>query len=266
MADQPTDIANDSHERSLLDTVFKLPGAAALSARLGRSELRRRLLHMVPGLLPFVLWVYPHEYPWTDETPIRVWVAGLAIILAFYGLRHFREIARSGEGSGDTSVLGYSFSVLGALAIAPDNPEITLIVLVILAFGDGSATLGGMLMKGPTLFWNRAKTWAGLISFWVVGTLFAAVVYWGEVVPQISWETAFRHAGLIVICAAFAESLPLRMNDNLRVGIATLIASLAVIAGEYRPVKMLIVATVVLLIVHHLQRRRLNAAADSNGD
>ena len=263
MADQPTDMANDAHEWSLLDTVFKLPGAAILSAKLGPAELRRRMLHMVPGLLPFILWVYPHGYPWSDETPIRVWIAGLAIIIAFFGLRNFRSFARSGEANGDTSVLGYSFSVLGALAIAPENPEITLIVLVILAFGDGSATLGGMLLKGPKLFWNRDKTWAGLASFWVVGTLFAAVVYWGEVVPQISWETAFRHAALIAGCAAVAESLPLRMNDNLRVGIATLIASLAFIAGEYRPVKMLIGASVVLLIVHHLQRRRGSAAVES---
>ena len=244
-----------SVRHSPLDVVFRLPGAAWASGRLGQSELRRRLLHMLPGLLPVLLWLYPHEYPnW--EPQIRIWVAGLAMLLAFFGLKHFQAVARNGESAGLGSVLGYAFAVLGSLAIAPQHPEYSLIVLTILAFGDGSATLGGMLIGGPRLFWNRDKTWAGLLCFTACGTLVASVVYWGEVRPTPAWGEALFVGGIIAVSAAVAESLPLRMNDNFRVGIVTMVACFAVVEQEFRPLKMLCVATVVLLIAARIKSRR----------
>lgn len=244
-----------SVRRNPLDLVFRLPGAAWAAGRLGQAELRRRLLHMLPGLLPLLLWLYPHQYPdW--EPQIRIWVAGLAMLLAFFGLKHFQSVARNGESAGLGSVLGYSFAVLGSLAIAPQHPEYSLIVLTILAFGDGSATLGGMLIGGPRLFWNRNKTWAGLLCFAACGTIVASLAYWGEVRPTPAWQDALVIGGIIAAAAALAESLPLSMNDNFRVGIVTMVACFAVIEQEYRPLKMLCVATVVVLIAACVRARR----------
>jgi dolichol kinase len=244
---------------SPLDFVFRLPGARAIAGRMGRAELRRRLLHMTPGLLPLLLWAYPHSYPdW--ELPVRVWVCGLAIALAFFGLNRSREVLRDGETGWTDSVLWYSFSVIGALAIAPLHPEYCLMVLGILAFGDGSATLGGKMLGGPRLFWNRDKTWAGLLCFWTCGTVVATLAYWGEVKPQQAFWAAAGIAAMVTAAAALAESLPLKLNDNLRVGIATLVACETVIGGNKHALRMLIVGSIVVSLIS-LWRRRHPAGA-----
>lgn len=251
---------SDGTGRSPLDVVFRLPGTRQIAGHMGQAELRRRLLHMTPGLLPLALWLYPHSYPnW--EFPVRVWVCGLAMGLAFFGLKHFREVARAGETGGIDSVLGYSFSVLAGLAINPAHPEYCLIVLAILAFGDGSATLGGKLLGGPRLFWNRDKTWAGLLSFWICGSIVATLAYWGEVRPQPALMSAVWIAALVTAAAALAESLPLKLNDNLRVGIATLVACETVIARDPHALRMLVVGTAAIWLVGWWRRRKPTSIA-----
>ncbi|MFO1092065.1 MAG: hypothetical protein U0992_01975 [Planctomycetaceae bacterium] len=240
--------------RSPLDFVFRVPGAQVLSGRIGRAELRRRLLHMTPGLLPLLLWFYPHSYPdW--ELPVRVWVCGLAIGLVFFGLKRVGEVSRDGETDWSDSVLWYSFSVIAALGIAPLHPEFSLMVLAILALGDGSATLGGKLIGGPRLLWNRDKTWSGLICFWVVGTLFSACIYWMEV-PNVHIGAAFVIAAQVTAAAAVAESLPLKLNDNMRVGIATLVACETVVAHDPHALRMLVVFSTIAWLIMLWRRRR----------
>jgi dolichol kinase len=243
----------DGAQHTPFDVALRLPGAAALARRLGIPEFRRRLLHMLPGLLPFVLWAYPHDRTW--ELPVRVWVVGLTVLLAYFGIKHFNAMLREGE-RGSESILAYAISVLASLAIAPENPEFTLIVLVILAFGDGSATLGGMLIGGPKLLWNRDKTWAGLLAFWIVGTLMATIVYHGEL-TDVTWRTAVLFGAGVAACAAVAESLPLKFNDNFRVGIATLIGCFVIARGDYRLLLMVSVASTVAFLV----MRKLRHAA-----
>ncbi|MBL8851525.1 MAG: hypothetical protein JNG89_17710 [Planctomycetaceae bacterium] len=251
----------DSRSHSPLDLVFSIPGSQAIAGRMGRAELRRRLLHMTPGLLPLLLWLYPHSYPdW--ELPVRVWVCGLAIGLAFFGLRRAREVERAGEGSSgwNDSVLWYSFSVMGALAIAPQHPEFCLMVLTILALGDGSATLGGKLIGGPRLFWNRDKTWAGLLCFWIAGSVVSGLVYWSEV-PHAQFADSLRIAAIITAAAALAESLPLKLNDNLRVGLATLVACEQTIGGDPHALRMLIVGSTVFGLISLWRRRNPSPGA-----
>ena len=223
---------------------LRMPGVSRVAARIGMPELRRRLLHMLPGLLPLVLWVYPHERMW--ELPVRVWVVGLVMLVVTFGMKSFGSMLRPGE-SGASSVLNYGFCVLGSLAIAPEHPEFTLIVVVLLAFGDGSATLGGMLIGGPRLFWNRDKSWAGLACFFVAGTVTAAVVYWGEV--EVSWSDAFALGAAVALCAALAESLPVRLDDNLRVGIAAITACFVIVDHNFQLLIMMSVASVVGFLI-----------------
>jgi dolichol kinase len=240
----------DIAQRTPFDVALRLPGAAALARRLGMPEFRRRLLHMLPGLLPFVLWAYPHDRLW--ELPVRVWVVGLTVLLAYFGIKHFNAMLREGE-RGSESILAYAISVLASLAVAPENPEFTLIVLVILAFGDGSATLGGMLIGGPKLLWNRDKTWAGLLSFWIVGTLMSTIVYHGEL-AGVTWRNAALFGAGVAACAAVAESLPLRFNDNFRVGIATLVGCFVIAKDDYRLLLMVSVASIVAFLVMRKSR------------
>lgn len=241
----PTESTSDfgadvEENRTPLDALARLPVAAQIVNRIGIHEFRRRLLHMLPGLLPFVLWAYPHEQIW--ELPVRVWIVGLVAVIVTFGMRNFGSMLREGE-SGAASVLYYGLCVLGSLAVAPLHPEFMLIVVVLLAFGDGSATLGGLLLGGPKLFWNRKKSWSGLACFFACGTLTATVVYWGEV--DVTWQAAFLVGAGVAGCAAVAESLPIRLDDNLRVGIAAITACFVIVEHNYQLVIMVSVASLV---------------------
>jgi len=191
---------------------------------LSSSEVNRRLLHMSPGLLPFLLWAIPHQDPWG---PALVNVV-VALFVAIVGLAVTRPqlFARPGERDFRPSVLGYALPIFAALSLCRGREEIGLMTLVVLAWGDGSATLGGMLLGGRPLPWNPSKTWAGTLCFVACATPIAALVYWGEARPTVEFGSALLIALGTCAVSAVVESVPLRMNDNLRVG-----ATAAILGG-----------------------------------
>jgi dolichol kinase len=191
---------------------------------------------MLPGLLPFLDWPLAvwHPMPQLLVPVVSVIIVGLAAAV----LHGFCRIDRAGENKQDAlaAVLGYAGSVLATLFLFPSHSELAFTVLAVLAFGDGSATFVGLLLGGPRLSWNPKKTVSGTLCFLFVGTLMATLTYWGQanthLAPMhapITLAIAFLCAFPAVLLGAFAESLPLRMNDNARVGIA---ASLGVIAAQ----------------------------------
>ena len=189
--------------------------------RLGPRELKRRLWHMTPGLLPFVLWALPHTDPLTPG-----WLLYLAmncITLAIAGCYFGRTFSRPMERNCLCSSIGYSMLVMLAVLLFPGQLEIGMAVFAIIAFGDGSATLGGLLLKGPTLPWNRHKTWAGSLCFLLGGVPMAALYYWGEARSGVSWDVALLCAGTAAVVSALAESVSSRINDNIRVGVTALL-------------------------------------------
>ncbi len=186
--------------------------------RLGPREAKRRLWHMVPGLLPFVLWVLPHTDPLTTG-----WLNYLAmhfIPLAAAGCYWGRTFSRPRERNCICSSIAYSALVLLAILLFPGQLEIGMAVIAIIAFGDGSATLGGLLLKGPT---NRHKTWAGSLCFLLGAIPMATLYYWGEGRPGVPWHVALLCAGTAAIVSAIAESVSSRINDNIRVGVTALV-------------------------------------------
>ena len=185
--------------------------------RLPAHEWRRRLIHMSPGLLPALLWFIPHPDPlaWYSQIAISVVILGMSI----FALRHARLFVRPHETGWATSVISYAVITLALLVGFPSRPEMGLAVTVIIAFGDGAATLGGLLVQGPRLPWNRQKSWAGLAAFLVISIPAASVVYWGEARPDVSMLVAVACAGPAALAASLAETLPVRLNDNVRVGV-----------------------------------------------
>jgi dolichol kinase len=195
---------------------------------------------MLPGLLPLLLWVVPHPHPWLVTLVVAVAIVAAAIATFV----QFHCMQREGEGRNDclVAVVGYAGSVLAALLLFAPHVEVAFLVLGVLAFGDGSATLGGLLFGGRRLPWNHTKTVVGTACFLFVGAPMAAVLYrvdahthWaaaaGHDVALDSHPTPFVVAIAIALvttgAAAIAESLPSRTNDNLRVGVvAALSASL----------------------------------------
>jgi dolichol kinase len=194
--------------------------------RLGARELKRRLLHTSPGFLPFLLWAIPHDPP--SSLRFLCVISGLIVALAGVAYYHFGRVQRTSERSRDMmgAVFGYATVVLVTMLVCPQHVEIAFAALAVLAFGDGSATLGGMLMPGRRLPWNSKKTIMGTICFVLVATPMAAVIYWGQAhdfyetanVPHVGWAMALLGALAAAVAAALVESLPVRTNDNLRVG------------------------------------------------
>lgn len=186
-------------------------------SRLPPREWRRRLIHMSPGLWPPILWLIPHPdpLPWYSLAVISAVVVGMSVC----ALRHARLFERPDETGWATSVISFGVITLTLLLAFPSRPEIGLAVTVIIAFGDGAATLGGLLVQGPRLPWNAEKSWAGLATFLLVSVPTASIVYWGEARPDITLIAALACVGPAASAAAVAETLPVRVNDNIRVGL-----------------------------------------------
>jgi dolichol kinase len=168
-------------------------------------------------MLPSLFLVIPHDDPlsWNVKLPILVVTLGLAL----FSLLKARLFARCGEQGWVCSVVSYAVITLGLLMALPSQPELGLVVTIIIAFGDGSATLAGMLARGRKLPWNNAKSWVGLVAFLLCSIPLATLVYWGESRPGVSFQVALACVVPAALAAALAETLPTRMNDNIRVGL-----------------------------------------------
>lgn len=204
------------------------PVLGGLLSRLGRTEWRRRIWHMAPGLLPPLLWPIPHNDPVSPTLTVLLFVLIGGIATAIF-LR-YRSIERTpGSEQGRNCVLGYAGTILAAIVLFPSALEISMAIAAILAFGDGSATLGGKLLGGPSLPWNREKTWSGFLAFLIAGIPTATLMYWFEahnveaLGPPLQFGPALACCGIAVLAAALAESLKSRIDDNLRVGLAALV-------------------------------------------
>ena len=207
---------------------------ATLAGRLTPHEWRRRLVHMSPGLIAVLLPMIPHADPLAMYSRIVL----LAVIggTSLFALKREAMFRRNGDGKRGwaTSVISYGVITLSLLLALPAQPEIGMAVTMIIAFGDGSATLAGMLVRGRKLPWNRDKSWAGLAAFLLCAIPLATLVYWAEARPGVALSLACACVAPAVLMAALAESLPLRINDNIRVGVTaglTMLATHAMFVG-----------------------------------
>ena len=195
---------------------------------ISRKELKRRMWHMLPGLLPIISWIVPHKDPLSPT--FKLIAAGVMAGLCFALFRSFHTIVRKGERNPTSAVFGYAGAVLATLLLFPAQAELGMTVLVVLAFGDGSATLGGMLFPGPRLPWNADKTWSGLLCFLFIGAPLASLAYWAEAQPYATFDIAAICGCSAIVTAAIAESIKSQINDNIRVGVVAA-AAVAVTHG-----------------------------------
>lgn len=176
----------------------------------------RKLLHISPGLLAFVLPLIPHEKPLSFQSLCEITLI-TAILTGLY-IAVKRYVERPNEADFYLTTLSYPAAVLGTLFAFPAAPELAAVVLVVIAFGDGSAYLVGTTIGGRRLPWNPEKTWAGTVAFVVVGGLLATLAYLGEANPGTTLIAALCCGGGAAVAAAIVESLPVRLSDNVRVG------------------------------------------------
>lgn len=204
-----------------------------------RGEILRKAIHMTPGTLPFVLFLYPHPrvLPWDSLLILTVLTA---ILTAVY-IASKKIVRRPQENDFYSTCLSYPACILAMLLLFPQHPEFTCVVVVVLGFGDASACIGGNLFGGRRLPWNPKKTWAGTISFILTAAPIATLAYFLESnTPALAYwgggggctiplGMAALCATTATVTAAVAESWPTSLTDNLRVGVA---ASVAVTAAH----------------------------------
>lgn len=188
---------------------------------LKRAELHRRLWHMLPGLLPFILSA-ERPLPWN----FLAMVAGITVLLSLGALLCYRTFARDGEKKWALNSMSYAAIALPPLFLFRSHPEVTAVVVTVLAFGDGSATLFGLLFGQRVLPWNTSKTWAGFFGFFLGAFPVATLAYWKAAEPSVPLTVAMMCALPAVMIAQFAESMSIRGTDNFRVGGAALVGVL----------------------------------------
>ena len=185
---------------------------------LDSREVARKLWHMTPGALILVLPLVRNYEPSASHLPALIVV--FTAILLVLSLVYAKRFTRPGEQSWATSVWAFAATALVPLIAFPDHAELALTALVILAFGDGAAALGGMALRGRTLPWNPKKTVAGTLSFILCAAPCATWIYWGISNPHVSFEIALISGIAAAAVAAVAESIQSSINDNIRVGTA----------------------------------------------
>jgi dolichol kinase len=191
-----------------------LNSGLALDAR----EVARKLWHMVPGALIMGLPLLRPDGPILSHLPaVVVFFTAVLFVLSFV---HSKRFTRPGERDWGTSVAAFAATALLPLILIPSHVEIALTAIVVLAFGDGAAALGGMRLRGPTLPWNEKKTVAGTLSFILCAAPCAIWTFWGISNPHVPIEIALISGVAVAAVAAVSESIRSSINDNIRVGAA----------------------------------------------
>jgi uncharacterized protein (TIGR00297 family) len=179
------------------------------------SERARKVVHMAMGAFALTL-----RY-------LTSWQAAVlaATALAFNLLvlpRVARQLYRPTDHARrfPAGIIFYPLSVLLLILVFPSRLDIVAATWGILAFGDGMATLVGMTFGRRRIPWNRDKSITGSIAFVVCGGIAGAFLAWwcrpGVIPPAFMWFSI--GAPLVAaLVAAFVETIPVRLDDNLSV-------------------------------------------------
>ena len=179
------------------------------------NETLRKSIHIAFGFGAIALyWV-----PWR----IAAIVCAIAVLGNWLLLHRVfgKGVARHERGY-DQGIILYPLAV-GVLIVTFNwHIELAAIAWVILAFGDGFATLIGRAVPIARLPWNRTKSWGGVIAFLIAGSVAAVGITFLFGRPSI------RVAMIAVVVSAIIESLPSGVDDNITIPVAAG-ATLAVI-------------------------------------
>ena len=143
--------------------------------------------------------------------------AGGAILFNLFVLpRLAPSLFREGERRAPwrSGIVIYPIAVLLLVLLFHRRMEIVAAAWGIMAAGDSAAGWIGRRLGRRPIPWNRAKTAEGSIAFALAAWLFswAVLVFMGRAAAE-----AAVLAGAVSLFAAFMESLPWRLDDNLTV-------------------------------------------------
>jgi len=200
-------------------------------ARASHSETARQWVHVGSGLFALLLRVLNG---WQAATLAFAALVFNALLLPrFGGKRLYRPVDH--DRGFPLGILLYPLSVLMLTLAFPTRLDIAAAAWGILAFGDGFATLVGRSRREGTAVsavpsdripWNPDKSWAGTIAFVVCGGLAAVALAWWTrpsiaPLPPMAFTIAAPLAAAVI--AAFVETIPIRLDDNISVPLAAAI-------------------------------------------
>jgi uncharacterized protein (TIGR00297 family) len=183
------------------------------------SENRRQAVHITMVGWAFLLRVL--TWPQAAALAVTALLFNAFVLPRAGGRAIFRpEDLRRGIPAG---ILYYPIAVLLLIVCFRHRLDIAAAAWAILAVGDGMATLVGRGVSGARLPWNREKTWAGTSACAATGGAAGVLLCWwtqpNVTPPAPAW---FIVAAPIVaaVVAAFVETIPVRLDDNLSVPFA----------------------------------------------
>jgi uncharacterized protein (TIGR00297 family) len=174
------------------------------------SEAARRAVHLASGGLALLL---KHLEAWQAAGMAAAAVVFNVLLLPrLGGERLFRRGERASPWS--SGIVLYPAAVLGLILLFHDRLEVAAAAWGIMAAGDAAAAAAGRRFGRAALPWNRGKTAVGAAAFALAaGPASWALLCWMGRPPLEAALLAVPTA----LFAAFVESLPWRLNDNLTV-------------------------------------------------
>jgi len=187
------------------------------------NETLRKSIHIAIGCLAVSLkWL-----PWR----VAAAIAGLAAIGNWLVLHRLvgKRVARHPRGF-DAGIVLYPLAVCALIVIFNWHISLAAVAWVILAFGDGFATIVGRRFPIAPLPWNRIKSWGGSIAFIV------AAGVGGVTIAMFFGSPSLAIVAAAVVVAAIVESAPLGLDDNITipaaVGVTLATLSIQPLVGE----------------------------------
>ncbi|HZN04853.1 MAG TPA: DUF92 domain-containing protein [Candidatus Polarisedimenticolia bacterium] len=188
------------------------------------SPAARRIVHAGSGLLALLLK--------SLTVPQAALVAGGACLFNYFVLpRIGASLFRSGERRRplQSGIHIYPFAVLLLVLLFGWRMEVAAAAWVIFAAGDPAASFAGERFGRHRLPWNHEKSCAGTLAFLLAASLggWAILVFMGRSGEEAVWLMVPT-----ALFAAFVESLPWRLNDNLSVPLLSALFLCAFIEGD----------------------------------
>ena len=180
------------------------------------AEWQRKALHAGMGLFALAL-------RWLTWRQAALCALAALLVNVFVLPRSRRRIYRDASRRWDVGIVAYPAAVLALILLFRDALDVVAVVWAMMAFGDPAASIAGKLVAGPTLPWNREKTWTGLLTNWAVALVSSILVLWFYVGSPPQPEVV---AVLLCGSALFAvlESVRSGLDDNLVAALPTALA------------------------------------------
>ncbi len=189
-------------------------------------ETRRQLIHMSGIAIPFYLqWSY---YAWGVITPL---LSLLLAIILLYGISlsykkklRVPVVARIIDTTERPGVIAVSpargammFLLGGTVTLLLFSYSIAIVAasIAVLALGDSFSTLAGKRLGRHRIPYNKEKS--------IEGSLFGTIAAFAGALILVPWPLALAGA----LGGMLAESLPLKVDDNLVIPIAAALSMTA---------------------------------------